>query len=65
MIGNHCQHVASTAIAKTGHPGIRPTVITPGTLIDEKFIDPSEHNFLLAVYLDVPSLQSQCEEIAS
>jgi DNA mismatch repair ATPase MutS len=25
MIGNHCQHVASTAIAKTGHPGIRPT----------------------------------------
>lgn len=30
-------------------------VITPGTLIDEKFMDPSEHNFLMAIYLD-PSL---------
>lgn len=26
-------------------------VITPGTLIDEKFIDPSQNNFILAVYL--------------
>jgi DNA mismatch repair ATPase MutS len=39
-------------------------IITPGTLIDEKFIDPSEHNFLLAVYLDVPSLQSQLKQHA-
>ncbi|KAJ5154032.1 uncharacterized protein N7500_009471, partial [Penicillium coprophilum] len=39
-------------------------VITPGTLIDEKFIDPSEHNFLLAIYLDVPSLQSQLKQHA-
>ncbi|KAL4872231.1 hypothetical protein BDV12DRAFT_162529 [Aspergillus spectabilis] len=30
-------------------------VITPGTLIDEKFMDPSENNFLMAIYLD-PSL---------
>ncbi|KAL4969299.1 mismatch repair ATPase MSH1 [Aspergillus stella-maris] len=27
-------------------------VITPGTLIDEKFMDPSENNFLMAIYLD-------------
>ena len=39
-------------------------IITPGTLIDEKFIDPSEHNFLLAIYLDVPSLQSQLKQHA-
>jgi DNA mismatch repair ATPase MutS len=39
-------------------------IITPGTLIDEKFIDPSEHNFLLAVYLDVPSLESQLKQYA-
>ena len=32
-------------------------IITPGTLIDEKFMDPSENNFLLALYLDLPSLQ--------
>ncbi|KAJ5085700.1 DNA mismatch repair protein Msh1 [Penicillium argentinense] len=34
-------------------------IITPGTLIDEKFIDPSENNFLLAIYLDVPSLEEK------
>ncbi|OQE34537.1 hypothetical protein PENCOP_c017G08042 [Penicillium coprophilum] len=39
-------------------------IITPGTLIDEKFLDPSEHNFLLAIYLDVPSLQSQLKQHA-
>ncbi|KAL3465335.1 muts domain V-domain-containing protein [Aspergillus heterothallicus] len=27
-------------------------VITPGTLIDEKFMDPSENNFLMAIHLD-------------
>ncbi|KAL4738998.1 muts domain V-domain-containing protein [Aspergillus similis] len=27
-------------------------VITPGTLIDEKFMDPSENNFLMAIYLN-------------
>ncbi|KAL4902568.1 hypothetical protein BDW74DRAFT_186816 [Aspergillus multicolor] len=27
-------------------------VITPGTLIDEKFMDPSENNFLMAIYID-------------
>ncbi|KAL4784685.1 muts domain V-domain-containing protein [Aspergillus varians] len=31
-------------------------VITPGTLIDEKFMDPSENNFLMAIYLDSSSL---------
>lgn len=31
-------------------------VITPGTLIDEKFMDPYENNFLLSIYMDVASL---------
>ncbi|KAI9884692.1 MAG: DNA mismatch repair ATPase msh1 [Watsoniomyces obsoletus] len=30
-------------------------VITPGTLIDERFLDPLENNFLLAVHLGDPS----------
>ncbi|KAL4888206.1 muts domain V-domain-containing protein [Aspergillus ambiguus] len=34
-------------------------IITPGTLIDEKFMDPSENNFLLAIYMDVPSLEAR------
>lgn len=34
-------------------------IITPGTLIDEKFMDPSENNFLLAVYIDKSSLKEQ------
>ncbi|CAG8095322.1 unnamed protein product [Penicillium olsonii] len=34
-------------------------IITPGTLIDEKFIDPSQHNFLLAIYFDIPALEAQ------
>lgn len=34
-------------------------IITPGTLIDEKFMDPSENNFLLAIYMDVPALKAQ------
>ncbi|KAL2814830.1 muts domain V-domain-containing protein [Aspergillus granulosus] len=33
-------------------------VITPGTLIDEKFMDPSENNFLMAVYLDPSRIES-------
>jgi DNA mismatch repair ATPase MutS len=37
-------------------------IITPGTLIDEKFMDPSENNFLLAVYIDVPALKAQLEQ---
>lgn len=32
-------------------------VITPGTLIDEKFMDPCENNFLLSIHVDVPSLK--------
>src|SRR6266480_1454651 len=31
-------------------------VITPGTLIDEKFMDPWENNFLLSIYTDSESL---------
>ncbi|KAL2831837.1 muts domain V-domain-containing protein [Aspergillus cavernicola] len=31
-------------------------VITPGTLIDEKFMDPSENNFLMSIYLDPVSI---------
>ncbi|PWY72449.1 DNA mismatch repair protein Msh1 [Aspergillus sclerotioniger CBS 115572] len=37
-------------------------IITPGTLIDEKFMDPSENNFLLAVYIDKTSLKKQLEQ---
>ncbi|KAJ5936146.1 hypothetical protein N7454_005444, partial [Penicillium verhagenii] len=37
-------------------------IVTPGTLIDEKFIDPSENNFLLAIYLDIPALESQSKQ---
>lgn len=37
-------------------------IITPGTLIDEKFIDPSENNFLLSIYLDVHSLASHLKQ---
>ncbi|KAI9373194.1 DNA mismatch repair protein Msh1 [Aspergillus egyptiacus] len=32
-------------------------VITPGTLIDEKFMDPCENNFLMAIYLDPSSIR--------
>ncbi|KAL3475401.1 muts domain V-domain-containing protein [Aspergillus californicus] len=32
-------------------------VITPGTLIDEKFMDPAENNFLMSVYLDPSSVR--------
>lgn len=37
-------------------------IITPGTLIDEKFIDPSENNFLLAIFLDVTALAAQSKQ---
>lgn len=37
-------------------------IITPGTLIDEKFMDPAENNFLLAIYIDEPSLKAQLEQ---
>ena len=37
-------------------------IITPGTLIDEKFIDPSENNFLLAIYIDGSSVKEQVEQ---
>ncbi|KAJ5899863.1 hypothetical protein N7495_004607 [Penicillium taxi] len=32
-------------------------IVTPGTLIDEKFIDASENNYLLAIYMDASSFQ--------
>lgn len=34
-------------------------IITPGTLIDEKFIDPSENNFLLSIYLDLEEFEGR------
>lgn len=37
-------------------------VITPGTLVDEKFIDPAQNNFILAVYIDISSLKTQKED---
>jgi DNA mismatch repair ATPase MutS len=36
-------------------------VITPGTLIDEKFMDASENNFLLSIYLDSCPLEAQLD----
>ncbi|KAJ5591810.1 uncharacterized protein N7459_002179 [Penicillium hispanicum] len=39
-------------------------IITPGTLIDEKFLDPSENNFLLAIYLDIAVLQERSRQNA-
>ncbi|KAJ5310445.1 uncharacterized protein N7443_002906 [Penicillium atrosanguineum] len=39
-------------------------IVSPGTLIDEKFIDPSENNFLLAIYLDISSLEAQSKQQA-
>ena len=37
--------------------------ITPGTLIDEKFMDPYENNFLLALYAPGPGESPYCSEI--
>ena len=37
-------------------------VITPGTLIDEKFMDPAENNFLLAVYMGISSLKGRVQD---
>jgi DNA mismatch repair ATPase MutS len=35
-------------------------IITPGTLIDERFMDPYENNFLLAIYApDKPSVENE------
>lgn len=31
-------------------------IITPGTLIDEKFMDPCQNNFLLAIYVNMDAL---------
>ena len=36
-------------------------VITPGTLIDEKFMDPAENNFLLALHMDTSLLKAHIE----
>ncbi|KAJ9296684.1 hypothetical protein DTO271G3_4883 [Paecilomyces variotii] len=38
-------------------------VITPGTLIDEKFMDPSENNFLLSIHIDATSLKAGMTEL--
>jgi DNA mismatch repair ATPase MutS len=40
-------------------------VITPGTLIDEKFIDTSQNNFLLSLYVDTEHYKSQSEHEAN
>lgn len=36
-------------------------VVTPGTLIDEKFLDPAENNFLLAIHMDTSVLKEHVE----
>lgn len=37
-------------------------IITPGTLIDEKFMDPAENNFLLSIYIDMDSWKAGLEK---
>ncbi|OJJ46242.1 hypothetical protein ASPZODRAFT_159784 [Penicilliopsis zonata CBS 506.65] len=37
-------------------------IVTPGTLIDEKFMDTSENNFLLSIWVDIKSLQNQLDQ---
>lgn len=37
-------------------------VITPGTLIDENFIDTSQNNFLLSLYVDTTYFEEQSQE---
>lgn len=34
-------------------------IVTPGTLIDERFLDPNEHNFLLAVFIEAQSVDNE------
>jgi DNA mismatch repair ATPase MutS len=38
-------------------------VVTPGTLIDEKFMDPFENNFLLAIHLDTAGVKTQTPQL--
>lgn len=38
-------------------------IITPGTLIDEPFLNPFENNFLLAISADLPSCEPSTQEI--
>jgi DNA mismatch repair ATPase MutS len=40
-------------------------VITPGTLIDEKFLDPYEYNFLLSLHPGPVGSQTEREEVAA
>ena len=37
-------------------------IVTPGTLIDEKFMDPTVNNFILAIYMDLDSLRASSFE---
>ncbi|KAK2782923.1 DNA mismatch repair ATPase msh1 [Emmonsiellopsis sp. PD_33] len=37
-------------------------IVTPGTLIDEKFMDPYENNFLLSVYMDTAQPDARDKE---
>lgn len=37
-------------------------IITPGTLIDEKFLDASENNFVMAIYVDAQSLETLLQQ---
>ena len=40
-------------------------IVTPGTLVDEKFIDPYENNFLLAVYPRMSQTEVQQQEVGA
>jgi len=61
------EEFANTAEEKARSKGLMfdrrvARVITPGTLIDEKFMDPTQNNFLLAIYMDVPTLKAHIED---
>ncbi|BCR90754.1 mismatch repair ATPase MSH1 [Aspergillus chevalieri] len=63
------EEFANTAEEKARSKGLMfdrrvARVITPGTLIDEKFMDPTQNNFLLAIYMDISSLKAHIEDQA-
>lgn len=64
------EEFANTAEEKARSKGLMfdrrvARVITPGTLIDEKFMDPTQNNFLLAIYMDVSSLKAHIQNQAA
>ncbi|KAK9369938.1 muts domain V-domain-containing protein [Lipomyces kononenkoae] len=60
------QEIEDSQSGKTNNMYIRKVcrIITPGTLIDEKFLDPTQNNYLLAVsFRERPPANAQSNEI--